>query len=126
METEILTPFLNRAGAFDPAGWFQLVPKGSFPIARKEGDAVKTYLQVVDDQAVSSGHVEVDGEHLLWALLDQAEGLVPRTFAKWERRLRRKEGTKGQVVEVPAPLNGGGPWAVEVDFPHGVRLRRRG
>ncbi len=53
METEILTPFLNRAGDFDPAGWFQLVPKGSFPISRKEGDTVRTYLQVVDDQAVS-------------------------------------------------------------------------
>lgn len=54
METEILSPFLNRAGEFDPAGWFQLVPKGSFPISRKEGDQVKTYLQVVDDQSVAA------------------------------------------------------------------------
>jgi phage I-like protein len=53
METDILTPFLNRAGQFDPADWFQLVPKGSFPISRKEGEAVRTYIQVVDDQAVS-------------------------------------------------------------------------
>jgi phage I-like protein len=53
METEILTPFLNRAGEFDPTGWFQLVPKGAFPISRKEGDAVRTYTQVVDDQAVN-------------------------------------------------------------------------
>jgi len=30
------------------------------------------------NKAVSFGHVEVDSEHLLWALLDQAEGLVPR------------------------------------------------
>lgn len=52
METEILTPFLNRAGDFDPADWFQLVPKGQFPIARKEGDKVRTYIQVVDDRAV--------------------------------------------------------------------------
>jgi phage I-like protein len=51
METTILTPFLNRAAEFDPAGWFQLVPKGSFPIKRKEGDAVKTYIQVVDEIA---------------------------------------------------------------------------
>lgn len=52
METEILTPFLNRAGEFNTADWFQLVPKGQFPIARKEGDKVRTYVQVVDDRAV--------------------------------------------------------------------------
>jgi hypothetical protein len=56
----------------------------------------------------------------------EVEGLVPRTFAKWERRLRRKEGTKGQFVEVPAPHGVSGPWAVEVEFPNGVRLRVRG
>ena len=28
--------------------------------------------------AIQRGHQEVDGEHLLLALLDQAEGLVPR------------------------------------------------
>lgn len=28
-------------------------------------------------KAVNYGHVEVDGEHLLWALLDQSDGLVP-------------------------------------------------
>ena len=55
-----------------------------------------------------------------------AEGLVPRTFEKWERRLRRKEAPKGQFVEVPPPLGVSGPWAVEVEFPNGVRLRVRG
>jgi hypothetical protein len=55
-----------------------------------------------------------------------AEGLVPRTFAKWERRLRRKEGSKGQFVEVPTPSVTPSPWAVEVEFPNGVRLRVRG
>jgi hypothetical protein len=55
-----------------------------------------------------------------------AEGLVPRTFEKWARRLRRKDGNKGQFVEVPAPLGVSGPWAVEVEFPNGVRLRVRG
>jgi len=51
---------------------------------------------------------------------------VPRTFEKWERRLRRKEVNKGKFVEVPAPLGMGEPWAVEVEFPNGVRLRVRG
>jgi hypothetical protein len=55
-----------------------------------------------------------------------AEGLVPRTFEKWERRLRRTETKKGQFVEVPTPQGGSGPWAVEVEFPNGVRLRVRG
>ena len=55
-----------------------------------------------------------------------AEGLVPRTFAKGERRLRRKDGTKGQFIEVPAPQGTPSPWAVEVKFPNGVRLRVRG
>ncbi len=32
-----------------------------------------------------------------------AEGLVPRTFEKWERPLRRQEGTTGQFVEIAAP-----------------------
>jgi phage I-like protein len=54
METDILTPFLNRTGQFDPADWFHLVPKGAFPISRKEGQTVRTYLQVVDDLAVDA------------------------------------------------------------------------
>lgn len=54
MQTLLLIPFLNRAGEFDSAEWFQLVPKGSFPITRKEKDGVvRTYLQVVDDRSVA-------------------------------------------------------------------------
>jgi hypothetical protein len=56
----------------------------------------------------------------------EAEGLGPRTFEKWERRLRRKDSKKGEVVEVPAPNVTAGPWAVEVEFSTGVRLRLRG
>lgn len=55
-----------------------------------------------------------------------AEGLVPRTFEKWERRLRRKETQKGQFVEIPSVPKASGPWAVEVEFPNGVCLRVRG
>jgi hypothetical protein len=55
-----------------------------------------------------------------------AEGLVPRTFEKWERRLRRKDPKAGQFVEIPTAQVGRGPWAVEVEFPNGVRLRVRG
>ena len=56
----------------------------------------------------------------------EQEGLTPRPLAKWERRLRRGEGTKGQFVAVPTPPVLGDPWAVEVEFPNGVRWRGRG
>ncbi len=38
------------------------------------------------NKAVSYGHVEVDGEHLLWALLDQPDGLVPRLLQRMDIR----------------------------------------
>lgn len=48
----ISAPFLNRAGDFDPAGWFHLVPIGEFAISRKEKDGVtRDYVQVVDAEA---------------------------------------------------------------------------
>jgi hypothetical protein len=56
----------------------------------------------------------------------EAEGLTLRTVEKWEGRIRPSETRKGQFVEVNAPGGGGGAWAVEVEFPTGVRLRVRG
>lgn len=56
----------------------------------------------------------------------EEEGLTLRTFEKWERRLRRREASQGQFVEVRAPGVAPSPWAVEVEFPTGVRLRVRG
>jgi hypothetical protein len=56
----------------------------------------------------------------------EAEGLTLRTFEKWYGRIRRSETSKGQFVEVKAPGGTVGPWAVEVEFPTGVRLRVRG
>ena len=56
----------------------------------------------------------------------EEEGLTLRTFAKWYRRLRRSETSKGQFVEVKAPNVTTSPWAVEVELPNGVRLRVRG
>jgi hypothetical protein len=57
----------------------------------------------------------------------EQEGLtLLRTFEKWYGRIRRSETRKGKFVEVPAPRGTAGPWAVEVEFPTGVRLRVRG
>ncbi len=38
------------------------------------------------NKAVNYGHVEVDGEHLLWALLTQPDGLVPRLLQRMDIR----------------------------------------
>jgi ATP-dependent Clp protease ATP-binding subunit ClpB len=46
------------------------------------------------NKAVTSGHVEVDGEHLLWALLEQPDGLVPRLLTRMDIR---PEMIKNQV-----------------------------
>jgi hypothetical protein len=56
----------------------------------------------------------------------EAEGVTLRTFEKWYRRIRRNETGKGKFLEVPSPVSASGPWAVEVEFPTGVRLRVRG
>jgi hypothetical protein len=56
----------------------------------------------------------------------EQEGLMRRTFEKWVGRRRRSETSKGKFVEVKSPLGPVGPWAVEVEFPNGVRLRVRG
>src|SRR5690606_3617834 len=39
-------------------------------------------LQQAQTIAVRAGHTEVDGEHLLLALLEQPEGLVPRLLTQ--------------------------------------------
>jgi hypothetical protein len=54
------------------------------------------------------------------------EGLTLRTFEKWHGRMRRSATSKGKFGEVKAPVGTAGPWAVEVEFPTGVRLRVRG
>jgi ATP-dependent Clp protease ATP-binding subunit ClpB len=41
-------------------------------------------LGTAQTKATSFGHVEVDGEHLLWALLTQENGLVPRLLTKMD------------------------------------------
>jgi len=41
-------------------------------------------LHDAQTKALRYGHVEIDGEHLLLALLEQPEGLVPRLFSKMD------------------------------------------
>ena len=50
-------------------------------------------LHDAQTKALRFGHTEVDGEHLLLALLDQPDGIVPRLLtqagADPDRRVRR-------------------------------------
>ncbi|MEO6195957.1 MAG: Clp protease N-terminal domain-containing protein, partial [Thermoanaerobaculia bacterium] len=41
-------------------------------------------LQSAQTKALRYGHQEVDGEHLLLALLEQPEGLIPRLLSRME------------------------------------------
>jgi len=45
-------------------------------------------LQAAQTKAIRFGHMEVDGEHLLLALLEQSEGLLPRLFKRMEISLQ--------------------------------------
>jgi ATP-dependent Clp protease ATP-binding subunit ClpB len=67
-------------------------------------------VQAAQTKALRYGHVEVDGEHLLLALLEQADGLVPRLLARMEipvqplsqaieQELGRRPKTSGPGVE---------------------------
>ena len=47
-------------------------------------------LHDAQTKALRYGHTEVDSEHLLLALLDQPEGLVPRLLARGRHRHRRR------------------------------------
>jgi ATP-dependent Clp protease ATP-binding subunit ClpA len=46
-------------------------------------------LQVAQTKAINFNHQEVDGEHLLLVLLEQPDGLIPRSSGSWSRRLKK-------------------------------------
>jgi ATP-dependent Clp protease ATP-binding subunit ClpB len=67
-------------------------------------------VQQAQTKALRYGHAEVDGEHLLLALLEQSDGLVPRLLARLEvpvapviealdQELTRRPRTSGPGVE---------------------------
>jgi ATP-dependent Clp protease ATP-binding subunit ClpB len=67
-------------------------------------------IQSAQTKAMRYGHIEVDGEHLCLALLEQSDGLIPRLLAKMEvpvesltqaleQELARRPRTSGPGVE---------------------------
>ncbi len=60
-------------------------------------------LQSAQSLAVHFGHVEVDGEHLLLALLQQEEGLVPRLVTRLGIDLRNLvAATRKELEKIPS------------------------
>lgn len=81
METEILTPLLNRAGTLPDDGWYHLVSKGDHPLTVKDGEGrSRRVMQRLDDKACADIVTEfvnrraadpgyrklVDFEHFSW------------------------------------------------------------
>jgi len=60
------------------------------------------------NKAVAYGHVEVDGEHLLWALLDQPDGLVPRLLERMDIRPERFKQEVEAELDRKARVSGPG------------------
>ncbi|MEE8304734.1 MAG: ATP-dependent chaperone ClpB [Candidatus Tectomicrobia bacterium] len=67
-------------------------------------------VQEAQSKAIQYGHIEVDPEHLMLALLQQADGLIPRLFEKmeasvdaltqsFERELQRRPRVSGPGTE---------------------------
>ncbi|CAN5356625.1 ATP-dependent chaperone ClpB [soil metagenome] len=65
-------------------------------------------LAAAQNTAVTYGHPEVDGEHLLLALLQQAEGLVPRLLKKMDINLESLTAAAEKEVERKPRVSGPG------------------
>jgi ATP-dependent Clp protease ATP-binding subunit ClpB len=56
-------------------------------------------VQEAQTKALRYGHVEIDGEHLLLALLEQQDGLLPRLLARMEVPVASLQGALEQSLE---------------------------
>ncbi|ROQ89604.1 ATP-dependent chaperone ClpB [Desulfosoma caldarium] len=65
-------------------------------------------LQSAQTKAVKYGHVEVDGEHLLAALLEQPEGLVPRLLKRMDVPLSAVQEDVVEALEKKPRVSGPG------------------
>ena len=65
-------------------------------------------VQAAQTKALRYGHQEVDGEHLLVALLEQPEGLVPRLLARLDVRAEAVKADLEQALERRPRVSGPG------------------
>ncbi|MBN1826489.1 MAG: ATP-dependent chaperone ClpB [Candidatus Eisenbacteria bacterium] len=65
-------------------------------------------VQAAQSTAVRFGHQEVDGEHLLLALLEQAEGLLPRLLRRMEIEPEEMRAEMERVLSARPSVSGPG------------------
>ncbi len=65
-------------------------------------------IQAAQTKAIRFGHMEVDGEHLLAALLEQADGLIPRLLKRMEVPVDRVQDRLQQELERKPRVSGPG------------------
>jgi ATP-dependent Clp protease ATP-binding subunit ClpB len=65
-------------------------------------------VQEAQSKALRYGHVETDGEHLLLALLDQQDGLLPRLLARMDVPLASLKSALEQALERRPRVSGPG------------------
>ena len=70
-------------------------------------------LHDAQTKALRYGHTEVDVEHLLLALLEQPEGLVPRLLTNAGADTQALHGAPEQQPGISGPLIWAGPVCVE-------------
>ena len=69
-------------------------------------------VQEAQSKALRYGHVEIDGEHLLLALLEQQDGLLPRLLVRMEVPLASLKSALEQALRASAAglRPGSGSW----------------
>ncbi|MGE3539385.1 MAG: ATP-dependent chaperone ClpB [Candidatus Tectimicrobiota bacterium] len=65
-------------------------------------------LQEAQSKAQRSGHVEIDGEHLLLALLEQQDGLLPRLLTRMDIQVQTLRSAVEQAIERRPRVSGPG------------------
>ncbi len=65
-------------------------------------------LQEAQTKAVRYNHLEVDGEHLLLALLEQQDGLVPRLLMRMEVPVEQVKARLEQELDRRPRVSGPG------------------
>ena len=73
-------------------------------------------VQEAQTGAVGYGHAEVDGEHLLLALLEQPDGLLPRILARMDVPVKKLISEVEQALMKRPKVSGPGVEAGRIYF----------
>jgi len=65
-------------------------------------------MQEAQSKALRYGHVEIDGEHLLLALLEQQDGLLPRLLTRMDVPVTALKSALEQALERRPRVSGPG------------------